>query len=208
MRDTTGLVTLSLKAGDFDSTAATEIISQTVPESQVSLSSVISDILSVAEPPLELRYDPEARELLACERGSDLIADSVAAGGTVKVQTITPVAGQEGKTLQWEEASADSGFDADIRAATKGVIDAVRPAMSIGSLIQRLVASIDETDVAVIFVDQFEAEVKVATASDMSALLQVLFVDLDPEPAHAVKVVFAEPIAEGGSELPFEGGAV
>ena len=199
--DPTGIPTVSSSIGYTDEEKDT-LISQI--KSQVNFSTLLANALELNSDAQHVVIDLVDRKVYA----SDAAALTATAKGVagIKKFTLEPEAGQTGRSLTWEKASMDVGFNATLDTELQAAIAAVKPARSVQSMVSAVIAAANAVEVAPtgIVIDQATGQVVVLHAANLVGA------DLADDVAagdRGAVIALSEP--ESGSETPlvFEGGA-
>jgi hypothetical protein len=111
--------------------------------------------------------DPITRKVYSDTTGNFL--GDTAALTTRKEQALTPLGGQEGRSLEWQENSRDSGFDSAMGDAIKALVDPQRPKRSVTSLLSQVLSAIPDNQSPFIIVDQDVGAIRIVTGANRGA---------------------------------------
>lgn len=204
--DLNGLVTVDTNNG-LDAAGLAALQGQSEP-SQVSISSLIDDMLRLSEEAVSVYIDP-ARRKVASAAGASPPFGGISAVSGIKKMVFTPEADQTGRSLTWEVDSTESGFDASLAAALEAATDPVKPKKTAASLVSALYGVVpDGVDTPVIVVSQLDGTVTVYWKAGLAAATASIDVDVSGENPGAAAVTLSEPTGGSAAEaLVFEGGA-
>lgn len=179
-----------------------------------SFSGVVSKMLAEYEGEAVIVIDPMERRVVATTDPTKATAiKSAVALAAAKQSTITPVTGQEGRSLQWERTDGQ-----DITGSNQMFLDslteAVRPKRSVESLVSALIGGIGKPEIleygAIIVVDQKTGSVVVnvpATENARQGLSDALAA-VDPSTTDMAGVELSAEATEEETNPPiFEGGS-
>lgn len=202
--DQNGLVTLANVAG-FDAAQQNEIKGQ-AEQSSMSFGAIVGKILAAATAAVQIVIDTLGRKVTVdCGGPTGLLAAS-AAWSQAETIILTPVAGQTGRSLQFEVTSASTP-GSPLALAAGSVVDAVRPSMTVESLVSKITSAAPEGVTPVILVDQDSGVVKVYRSSN-GASTTARIDSRSLEGAFTARVSLSEPTVAGEpAPLKFEGGA-
>ncbi len=187
------------------------VVKQEPEQPQVGFRAVVGKLLSVSEEALNIIVDTNGRKV-HCDStvGSDIATgvNQDVNGGAEFVQLI-PSPGQDGRTLTWDVAG---GLNNDPWcAAMKAVVAAVKPVMSLETLVQRLIAAAPEGTYPVIRIRQDNGTVWVVNplyGSETPATRTADFNATTLSGAKTARITLENPTVEGEAEpLKFEGGS-
>jgi len=209
--DTNGIPTIEASIGDFqDPNAVSQITGASTPES--SIQSVVNAVLAAASTAQRMIIDVKRRIIVSADHAEGNFTESALTGAVAgKKQTLAPVAGSVGKSVQWEQTARDAGMAATLADAIKAQVDAARPYRSLSSLISSALAQVEEGAEPFIIIDQNAGTVKVMDPLTSRADVEAAIDDKESDvtgATHGVFITLAEPAADGGeTPLKFEGGA-
>lgn len=212
MFKTNAVPVVAVKRGEFNTADVENDIREITPPGGVTVSSIIAKSLNTMTAAASIMVFANGQSILVSE--DDLTVPIAGDAGT-KVMTIKPVAGQEGRTLAFEQDGAETnGFDAAIKTAVLELINATRPKYSVASLVQNILAKVPALPAGVflaVSIDQTNGKVRVHTYTDDG--LHVDTNDIVDTSDHGLRVTLPiTPIVEtsggGDNTLKFEGGAV
>lgn len=209
--DTNGIPTIAASIGDFQTASAiAQITGASTPEA--SIQSVVVAALAAASTPQHVFIDVKRRKIVVADENENSFSEAnFLAGSTVKKQTLAPVAGSVGRSVQWEETARDAGMTATLPNAIKSNVDPARPYKSLSALVSSILSNVVEGAEPFIFIDQGAGVVKVIDPLAARADLQNSVDDKQDDitgATHAAFITLAEPATEGGqTPLKFEGGA-
>lgn len=177
-----------------------------------SVGEVVTSLLEGSANELIAVITPDARKVFAFSEDEIDTATVTDELDVDKQVVLRPVTGQTGRSLVWEQASADVGFNATTKAMLDALYAPVTPKRSVESLVAAILAAIDEetaeADVPTFLIDQGTGLVIVGKPSDRATLMS------DASSAvggatNGVELTLAEPPPEdeGPDPLIFEGGS-
>lgn len=207
--DQNGIVTIEEAIGELNDSSAL-LTGANQPE--VSIPALVTTGLSLATEPLRVCIDTGRRKIFMADEAYAASAYATALAGMKKVQTLAPVAGSEGRSVQWEQTARDSGMVAAMPDAIKAAIDPARPYRALSALLSTVLSKAPDGKTPFIFIDQTAGTVRVVDylpedESDLRASFDNAYDGIDGA-IEGVAIQLAEPAAEGGSaSLKFEGGA-
>lgn len=206
--DTTGLPTITEASGPFVGDTAANQIKQLTGPQQVSVASLIGDMLAMATNALAIVTDTFAR-IIACGNADGVAVSASYAGVSgMKRMTLKPIAGQEGRSLSFEQDGAEtSGFDAATKAAILAIVAPTPPRFAVANLVQRIAQDLPEGKEAIIVVDQESGKVEVFMHATHATLQSGVDLSALADENDGVKVDLSEPTVDGEVALPFEGAA-
>lgn len=201
--DQNGLVTFTNIDG-YSEGEVLEINGQ--PEqSSMSFGSIVAKLMAFASAALQLVVDTASRRVHVDESAANGALATAAANGEKIV--LTPVAGQTGRSLAWEVTSGSAGLATALAVAAKGVVDPVRPSMSVESLLSKLVSAAPEGVKPVVHIDQATGVVNLYAPADGAAVTAALN-GAAKTGTHKGYLDITEPTVAGEpAPLKFEGGA-
>lgn len=212
MFKTNAVPVVAVKRGEFNTADVENDIREITPPGGVTVSSIITKSLNTMTAAASVMVLANGQSILVSE---DDLTPPIAGDAGTKVMVLKPVAGQEGRTLAFEQDGAETnGFDAAIKTAVLELINATRPKYSVASLVQNILAKVpalpDGVFIAV-SIDQTNGKVRVYTYTDDG--LHVDINDIVDVSDHGLRVTLPiTPIVEtagsGDNTLKFEGGAV
>lgn len=208
--DSTGIPAIDQQGNDWSTAEVNPVLGIETP--QVSIGSLVEGILMQADGAQEVYVDLVERKISArAIAPAPCIKPIIDALDTGYQKTFTPDAGQEGRSLTWGRTVGED-FDGATDTATNEVVDTAKPRRTLGSLINALLAAVDDnTHMKGIYINQEDAEVRVidGTAPSPNAIETALSDHVDPDdPANAdyLALALSEPSEASVTPLIFEGG--
>lgn len=203
--DQNGLASVANAAG-FTAEQQAEITGQNSPSS-MSFSGIVGKLLAAATAAMHIIVDTFGRKVHANSGETDGALYVAATTDATNSVMLRPVAGQTGRSLEWEvfDTSGDAG-DA-LNLAVRGIVNPARHVMTVDSLVTKIIGAMPDGVKPIVRIDQEAGRVEVYTPADAAARTAALNGAALVGDFKA-RVSLTEPAAEPGvTPLKFEGGA-
>lgn len=208
--DNNGIPTIVTGHGDFASVETQNQI-RSIETPQVTMGALAESILAANPENALVVVDPVKRKIYGFNHNV-IEGPATRTEYAAKSLILGPVAGQTGRSLEWEMKSMDSGFPGLVEALVDSLLASAKPKRSVESLVSAILAAIpDETadaDVPIVVINQETGTVKLCVPTDRSSVIGGLESAVGSATDAAI-LTLTEPAPEdeGPDPLIFEGGS-